>query len=291
MVSINHEAIVELFRNRPELAVEVLTSVFDVPISSHGSPQRYDSDLSEVVPAEYRADLALILDEMGIIVEVQCNRDGRKRFSWPAYQAVFRARLQRPVVLLVVCLTEPIARWAAEPIDMGQPGFVFQPLVLGPGRIPVVRTEAQARAVPELGVLSAMAHGQGAEAEAIGRAVLPALEGLDAERFGLYLDLVLTSLSEAARATLEAMMLQGYEYQSEFARRYLAQGRQEGRQEGVEIGQLQGQCAMLIRLAEKRFGSLPPEVRARLEAADLTTTDRWLDRLLTASSLDELLDG
>ncbi len=283
MVSVNHEAVIELFRNRPELAVEVISGLLDVQVQTQGSPQRFDSDLSEVAPAEYRADLTLLLEGLGIIVEVQCNRDERKRFSWPVYQAMLRARLERPVLLLVVCLSESVARWSAQPIDMGQPHSVFHPLVLGPVQIPVVRTEAAARATPELGVLSAMVHGQGEHGEEIGRAVVPALTGLDAERSRLYLDLVLTSLSEAARAALEAMMMQGYEYQSDFARRYFSQGQQEG--------QRQGQCAMLIRLAEKRFGSLPPEVRARLEAANLTTADRWLDRLLTAESLDELVDG
>ncbi len=287
MVSVIHEAVVELFRNRPELAVEALTDLLGVPVASQGVPQSYDSDLSETLPPEYRADLALILDEMGIIVEVQRNPDERKRFSWPAYQAVFRARLQRPAVVLVVCLTESIARWSSEPIEMGQPGLIFRPLVLGPAQIPVVRSEEAARTTPELGVLSAMVHGQGEHGEEIGRAVVPVLGGLDAERSRLYLDLVLFSLSEAARAALEAIMIQGYEYQSDFARRYFSQGRQAG----VEIGQRQGQCAVLIRLAEQRFGAMPAESRVRVEAADAQTVDRWLDRLLTASSLDELLDG
>jgi len=287
MVSLDHEAIVELFRNRPELAVEVLTGVLSVPIQAQGVPEVKDANLSEVVPTEYRADLVLRLDEMAIIVEVQRNRDDGKRWVWPAYQVGFRARHRCPVLLLVVTLSESTARWAAQPIEIGHPGFVLRPLVLGPAQIPVIRSEEVARSSPELGVLSAMAHGQGDEAEEIGRAVLPALATLDAERSRLYLDLVLTSLSEAARAILEAAMLQGYEYQSDFARRYHAQGHQEGQQEGRR----QERCAVLIRLAEKRFGSVPPEVRARIEAADLSTADRWLDRLLSAESLDELLDG
>jgi hypothetical protein len=41
---------------------------------------------------------------------------------------------------------------------------------------------------------------------------------------GFYGDLVLHSLNEAARQALEAMM-KGYEYQSDFAKKYVAQGR------------------------------------------------------------------
>ncbi|MBI4705627.1 MAG: hypothetical protein HY744_31425 [Deltaproteobacteria bacterium] len=52
---------------------------------------------------------------------------------------------------------------------------------------------------------------------------------------------MLTSLGEAARQGLEAMMeTGGYEYQSEFARRYVAQGRAEGRADGRAEGEAQG---------------------------------------------------
>jgi hypothetical protein len=51
--------------------------------------------------------------------------------------------------------------------------------------------------------------------------------GLDADRSVLYCDLVLHSLPEAARRAPQAMDASKYEYQSEFARRYFAQGRVE----------------------------------------------------------------
>jgi hypothetical protein len=43
------------------------------------------------------------------------------------------------------------------------------------------------------------------------------------------IDVVMCSLNDAARTALEALMRSGtYEYQSEFARHYVAQGRKEG---------------------------------------------------------------
>ena len=54
-------------------------------------------------------------------------------------------------------------------------------------------------------------------------AVLPVVAGLGDERARFYGDLVLNSLNEAARRALEAMM-KGYEYQSDFAKKYVAQG-------------------------------------------------------------------
>ncbi len=52
----------------------------------------------------------------------------------------------------------------------------------------------------------------------------------------MYFDLVLASLSKAARQELQAMDPAKYEYQSEFARRYVAQGRAEGKVEGKVEG-------------------------------------------------------
>src|SRR5436309_5216412 len=79
---------------------------------------------------------------------------------------------------------------------------------------------------PELGVLSALAHGETEQGATIAATVLPAIRGLDDDRARLYYDLVYNSLNEAARRALEAMM-KGYEYQSDFAKKYVAQGRTE----------------------------------------------------------------
>ena len=76
-----------------------------------------------------------------------------------------------------------------------------------------------------------MAHGETEQGATIASAVLPAIRGLDDDRARLYYDLVYNSLNEAARRALEAMM-KGYEYQSDFAKKYVAQGRAEGRTEG-----------------------------------------------------------
>lgn len=60
-----------------------------------------------------------------------------------------------------------------------------------------------------------------------------------------------------------------------------AEGRQEGRHEGMR--------QLLLQLIERRFGSLPPGVRRRLEGlASSEELQRLADRVLTAASLDEL---
>ncbi|MBF0425726.1 MAG: Rpn family recombination-promoting nuclease/putative transposase [Magnetococcales bacterium] len=71
------------------------------------------------------------------------------------------------------------------------------------------------------------------------------------------------------------------------------EGRQEGRQEGIQIGKqegrLEGKADLLLRQLRQRFGPrLPGWVEARIAAADAATIELWGDRVLTASSLEEL---
>ncbi|WP_437640585.1 hypothetical protein [Sorangium sp. So ce854] len=188
--------------------------------------------------------------------------------------------------LLVVTTDAAIARWSSRPIDTGHPGWVLTPLVLAPEGVPVVTDAEQAKAAPEVVVLSAMAHGQQEAGEAIGVAFLAAAAGLDQERRTLYADVVLSSLNEAARRTLEAMMKSGYEYQSEFARSYVAKGRQEGRLEGI----LEAKANDVLAVFEVRGLEVPSDVRERILAStDLTELDRWLRRAVVVSDARELL--
>jgi hypothetical protein len=148
--------------------------------------------------------------------------------------------------------------------------------------------KAHARADPELAVLSAMAHGQDADsgrAAQIAVAAQLASLGLDEDRARLYFDLVLASLSEAARRELRAMDPAKYEYQSDFAKRYVAQGRAEGKAEG----ELKGRSELLLRQLTRRFGALPPTVTARLAATAIDELDAIGERLLSAQTLDEAL--
>ncbi len=81
------------------------------------------------------------------------------------------------------------------------------------------------------------------------------------------------------------MDLAKYEYQSEFARRYVAQGRAEGKVEG----RLEGRADLVIRQLTFRFGPLGDAARARISAASIEDLDAIGEHLLTAQSLQEAL--
>lgn len=100
---------------------------------------------------------------------------------------------------------------------------------------------------------------------------------LDDDRAGLYVDLVFRSLSEAARRALQDMNPAKYEYQSDFARRYIAVGRQEG---GAAGG-----AELVVRLLGGRFGDLSRDVKDKLTAE----LDAIGERLLTAATSAEAL--
>jgi hypothetical protein len=76
---------------------------------------------------------------------------------------------------------------------------------------------------------------------------------------------------------LKKMDARTYEYQSDFARQYIAQGRTEG-------------CAELILLQlASRFGPLGAEIRSRVAQLSLLELGTVGERLLSARTLDEVL--
>jgi glycosyltransferase involved in cell wall biosynthesis len=287
MVSMRHECLVDLFKNRPSLAAEILVEVLRVALPAYNEARVVSIDLTETQPAEYRADIVVLLLNDGkpvrvIIVEVQLKKDDNKRYTWPAYLAVSRDQHRCPVDLLVIAPDPLIAAWCAEPIELGVPGFVLSPPVLRPEAIPVVTDPAEAARRPELGVLSAMAHGHTEQGATIASAVLPAVQGLDDERARFYYDLVYNSLNEAARRALETMM-KGYEYQSDFAKKYVAEGRAEGRAEGA--------AHALLTALRVRGIAVPEATRERILAEkDPERLGHWLERAILAPSLAEVLD-
>ena len=93
---------------------------------------------------------------------------------------------------------------------------------------------------------------------------------------------MLSSLNAAARRTLEAMMKSGYEFQSEFARSYVAKGRQQGI--------LEAKAHDVLAFLEARGLEVPAEVRERvLASTDIAELDRWIRRAASVGDAWELL--
>ena len=66
----------------------------------------------------------------------------------------------------------------------------------------------------------------------------------------------------------------------------LAAGEALGKAKGLAAGEALGKADTLRTFLIRRFGPLPADVRARIDAADLDQLDAWLDRLLDAPTLE-----
>jgi predicted transposase YdaD len=103
---------------------------------------------------------------------------------------------------------------------------------------------------------------------------------------------------KAARRALEKLMASGnYDFQSDFARKYLARGRQEGREEGREEGlakgreegEVAGQARALLAVLESRGLRISKMARTRILACtDIAQFDAWVRKAASVASVDEL---
>lgn len=93
------------------------------------------------------------------------------------------------------------------------------------------------------------------------------------------------SLNDAARTALEALMRSGnYEYQSELARHYVAQGR--------EAGILEGERRALLEVLEARGLQVDEQAHQRIAACtELEQLKRWLRKAVSIHSVQELFES
>jgi post-segregation antitoxin (ccd killing protein) len=94
-------------------------------------------------------------------------------------------------------------------------------------------------------------------------------------------------------------MMKGYEYQSDFARKYVAQGRAEGLAEGRVEGRAEGRvegraeeaARALLTVLRARGLAVSEAFRDRILAEkDPERLERWLEKAAVASSVAAVLD-
>ena len=66
---------------------------------------------------------------------------------------------------------------------------------------------------------------------------------------------------------------------------------EQGRLEGIVEGELKGKAETFLRLARLRFGYLSHSRIAPVRNASTDDLDAWLERLMTAKTLDEVFGG
>ena len=313
---LEHNVLVEMFRENPELAPRFLTTLLHLEVPLYASVAVVEPSLDQLIPVEFRADLVLELRDatgalvLAIVLEVQRDKDPDKRFSWPVYITVVRARKRCGAVVLVVAPAADVAAWSAENIDLGLGFGNVRPLVLGPAVVPEVTDPAEAKKATELSVLSAVAHGNGPNGLAVVQAALVALGRLDQEHAAVYFQIIWNGLREPMRQAMEALVM---ERQIEdkasfppFIQRLIdrgktegiregevkgkLEGKLEGIREGIREGEVKGKRDTLLRLLARAGIALTESESARIQAcSDIATLDRWVDNILGAKTAAEVL--
>ena len=98
MPTIDHESLVELFRNRPRLAAELIRDGLGIELPDFDDVASDSIEFNQIKPAEYRCDHVAVLAAagkalLGIVVEVQRKPDDDKLLTWPVYSTDRRRRL------------------------------------------------------------------------------------------------------------------------------------------------------------------------------------------------------
>ena len=292
MPTLEHNSLVEMFRENPSLAPHFLQTLFHLEVPPHASVAVVESSLDLLIPVEFRADLVIELrDERGglvlaIVFEAQRAIDPDKELSWPVYVAVVRARKRCQAIILAVAPDPEVASWAARKIDLGLGLSTVQALVIGPQILPEIQDAAIAENEMELAVLSALAHGNGPNGLSVVLAALSALGRLDQEHAAAYFQIIYNALREPIRMALETRIM---DQQAEtratfppFAQKLIDRGKLEGK--------LEEKRETLLRLLTRAGIPFTEEDRARVEAcAEPVTLDRWVDNVLSAKAIDDVL--
>lgn len=183
--------------------------------------------------------------------------------------------------LIVIAMTPSLANWCARPIPLGHPGFVLEPIVVGPGAIATNGEPAAIRAAPERAVLAAVLTGRSPEAAEVAKATIDVLLHDGDERHTRYVDLIAASLGDAARAILESWMKETHEFVSPYFRRLQA--------EAIAKGEAEGRAEDVLLVLHARGIAVDDAAEARIRACgDAAVLARWLVRAVTAVQIDDL---
>jgi hypothetical protein len=293
MPSVTHEAPIELIRQHPGLAVELLQAMSDVDLPSDIAVSLGPTDLSEVVPVKFLADAVVVVADKAtgeaalvIIIEPQ-GRDGpTKEFSWPVYVTVTRRHLQcQRAFLLVICPDPAEAEKCRRLISTGHPGFDLRPEVIGPLNAPGVGS-----ASPYLAIFAAFMGAMNLEEDQGARAFLTAVREsgagvADRKRLST---IMLNLASDAARRRLETMMTT-MEWKSDFIEGFVQEGLQKGIQQGLQQGEVKAKSEDVLKVIDSRAINLTAEQREQVTSCtDIAQLDEWFDSALTADTAADI---
>ncbi|KIG18688.1 Mobile element protein [Enhygromyxa salina] len=88
------------------------------------------------------------------------------------------------------------------------------------------------------------------------------------------------------RAKIHEQIPEAEEIAMTIAEELRQEGMKKGRQEGMEKGRLEGRIGVLGKLLTLKFGELPPDHAAQIQAASEAQLERYIERILSADTLE-----
>lgn len=232
-------------------------------------------------------------------VEVQRRRTaGMSERMWE-YYSMLRLRHRVPVFPVVVYLSPGAGGLRQETVEdllfgrvvhrfsyavVGLPDlpaerFLETPSALGPALSALMRSSGLTRVEHKLRALKRLARSDVDEAR----------QSLLVHVVGTYLRLSASEESALERVMSHPSHEEAREMVNIYEQRALKKGIQQGIEQGVAEGLLQGQRRVLVNLLARRFGPVPPEIIARIEAiTDSERLDELATRVLDARSLEDM---
>src|SRR4051794_8585916 len=96
MPSHEHEAIVSLFNDHPQLVAELLRDILHLPLPERVAVEPAPGELNAARPVELRSDSVFAIGDtaslLTAVLEVQLQPDDNKSWVWPSYLSQTRAR-------------------------------------------------------------------------------------------------------------------------------------------------------------------------------------------------------
>ena len=276
-LTVTHEAPLELIKQHPALAVDLLRAVTGMPLRAGLDVRLASTSLNTVTPVQYSADSVVVVSDpntgealAAVIVEPQGRDERTKKFSWPVYIANARKEIGcESAFLIVVCPDAVEAEGCRAMIPLGHPGLELWPIVIDPRHAP-----SGEDAGPYMLLFLACLPALDMENPAVARRVLTAIRDTGAsyaERKTLS-TIILVRASEVARRLLEGMM-ETMEWKSDFIEGYEERGRVATKRKDV------------LKVLDVRRLSPTESQRAQVEAStDLAQLDQWFERSLTAAT-------
>jgi hypothetical protein len=292
-LTVTHEAPLELIKQHPALAVDLLRELIGVPFPDGMDVRLASTSLNTVAPTQYSADSVVVVSDpvtrnplIAIVVEPQGRDEKTKKFSWPIYLSNVRKEVGcESAFLIVVCPDPTEADKCRAVIRMGHPGLELWPIVIDPKHAP-----GDEGASPYLLLFLACLPALNLEDPKTARRVLAAIRdtGASVAERNTLSTIILVRATEAARSLLEGLMSMT-EWKSDFIESFVEKGREQGLEQGLEQGRIQDKREDVLKVLDLRNLRPTEEQRARVDAStDLAQLGLWFERSVTAATADEV---